>query len=493
MRPIAVVLVLIALMLAALFGAPPARAADLTAATEAELVAALAAVNAAGAGTHTITLTASITLTAPLPPLNNPAATSLILDGGGHTLNGGGHGPVLSVAAGTTATVRAIIVAGGSAERGGGIHNAGNLTIANSTIAGNSAARGGGVYVEAVAGRASLTMTDAIVTGNEAALGGGLHAYATGGHVAGVALTRVAVRYNRATGDGGGIGLLAEAEGVVNLTMTDNTLLQNVGQQGGGLGSLADGGRVSANVIRSAVESNRAAAGGGLFHGAQNGGGSQLDVVQSTLAHNRATNAGGGIANWARGGGTVQLTLFNATLSANRADVDGGGLHSAVADGSAAANLAYSTLAGNTAGAGGGGIHTVAFGGASTATLTATLVSNSAGDGPDCERPSGSIISTGYNLAGDGTCNLLQGSDQPAALAGLEPLALNPPGATATHGLRFASAALDRIPPGAAGCGTIIKTDQRGAPRPAGARCDVGAFEQQPGDVEVFRVYVPFG
>ena len=56
---------LIAILALALL--PGVFAADQTAGNEAELVTAINTVNAAGAGNHTITLTADITLTAPLP------------------------------------------------------------------------------------------------------------------------------------------------------------------------------------------------------------------------------------------------------------------------------------------------------------------------------------------------------------------------------------------------------------------------------------------
>ena len=65
---------------AALALLPGARAADFTAATEAELAAAINATNAAGVGDHIIALTADITLTAPLPALNNTAASGILLD-----------------------------------------------------------------------------------------------------------------------------------------------------------------------------------------------------------------------------------------------------------------------------------------------------------------------------------------------------------------------------------------------------------------------------
>ena len=43
------------------------------------------------------------------------------------------------------------------------------------------------------------------------------------------------------------------------------------------------------------------------------------------------------------------------------------------------------------------------------------------------------------------------------------------------------SPVVDPIPPGTNGCGTAINTDQRGALRPNGSGCDIGAYEY--GDV----------
>ena len=74
----ALALLALALILAAGLS-PTARAADFTAANEAELAAAITAANAAGAGDHTIALTANISLTAPLPALHNPTATGITL------------------------------------------------------------------------------------------------------------------------------------------------------------------------------------------------------------------------------------------------------------------------------------------------------------------------------------------------------------------------------------------------------------------------------
>lgn len=359
---------------------PTGCAPPYTAAAEAQLQHAIDCVNAAGAGTHTITLVADILLSAAAPPLDNPTAAEIILDGDGHRIDGGRKGTVLTIAAGTVARVRDVTIIGGQGSRGpggdwgGGIYNNGKLTVENSTLAGNLAGRGGAI----------------------------------------------------------------------------------------------------AN------------------HG--DGAAAELTVTRSTLSGNGATTAGGGILNSAGAGGSALLNLVNATISGNFG-ATGGGLFNESAGGNAGANLVYATLAQNTATTGGGGIHVTAAGGSASVTLTATIITNGAGGSADCERPSGNIVSTGYNLAGDGTCYLTQGNDLPAADARLMPLALNAPGETATHAPAIDSPALDRIHFGAAGCGSAITTDQRGAPRPmpAGEMCDAGAFERQTQQEATFVIYLPVG
>jgi hypothetical protein len=94
-------------------------------------------------------------------------------------------------------------------------------------------------------------------------------------------------------------------------------------------------------------------------------------------------------------------------------------------------------------------------------------------------------VSNGYNIESPGsTCGFDQTSDQPGATA--EQLNLGPlqdnGGTTMTHALGADSVAIDAIP--VEDCidadGQPLTTDQRGEPRPAGDRCDVGAFEVQP-------------
>ena len=349
---------------------------------EGQLNAAIACVNAAGGGTHTITLAADIDLTGPAASLNNAAAAEIILDGASHTLDGNRKGTVLTILGPTRARVRDIIITGGQGSSGptdnwaGGIFNTGRLVIENSTLFANIATRGGGI-----------------------------------------------VNY--------GGGAVAE-----------------------------------------------------------------LTIIRSTLLSNVATEMGGGIANVGANDGSATLRVENATLSGNYAVAGGGGLFNEAAGGDATAVFAYATLAINTATSGGGGIHVTGSDGRSAVSLSATIISNGLGAGPDCAMPSGSILSNGYNLAGDGTCNLNQTGDQPAANAGLLPQSITPPGDTATHALGVGSAALNRIPAGSTGCGVGFAIDQRGAPRPhpAGEFCDVGAYESQTEpEATLFRVYLPIG
>ena len=487
---------------AALLIAQPAHAANLTAATEAELSAAIATINTAGAGNHSITLTADIRLTAALPPLANGAATELLVDGGGHSLNGNGAHTVLRVTLGTTARLRDLTITGGRGDSGpadnsgGAIYNAGRLTVVNCTLSANSAEAGGAIAGAALTADTTLTITDSTLSGNTAtAFGGGLFVVGHAGHVATMILTNVTLSANTSATFGGGAYLVAGPQGEVEATLTNARFEDNqTFGSGGGLLAAVDGGNLSLDIVRSTLVDNSAqASGGGVAQIVTNSGVGETRLLRTTAARNEAAT-GAGIYNFAGRGSTAGVTLFNATLSGNRAGSAGGGLHVASDGGSAGANVAYSTLAGNTAPTGGGGVHVAsATGSPAAVTLNASIITNGAGAGPDCARPSGSLLSIGYNLAGDGTCFLIQGNDLPASPAGLLPLAVNAPGGPPTHALLLGSRARDRTHPGGAGCGTAITVDQRGAPRPqpAGGRCDVGAFESQPGDPAGWGVYLP--
>jgi parvulin-like peptidyl-prolyl isomerase len=91
----------------------------------------------------------------------------------------------------------------------------------------------------------------------------------------------------------------------------------------------------------------------------------------------------------------------------------------------------------------------------------------------------GSITSKGYNLADDESCALSGPGDRHDPDARVGALDANG-GPTQTVALTGGSPAVDAGDP--AGCvddnGSLLTVDQRGIRRPAGGRCDIGAFEQ---------------
>jgi len=187
-----------------------------------------------------------------------------------------------------------------------------------------------------------------------------------------------------------------------------------------------------------------------------------VTINKSTLSTNTAFN-GGGISS----DGTV--VIINSTLSGNSA---------LSASGSAITNngslgIFNGTFSGNSTANGG------AIANNGTATLQNTIVANSL-KGGNC---SGVITSHGYNLSSDDTCNFSMTGDLNNIDPRLGPLK-DYGGPTQTIALRNGSPAIDAGNP--SGCtdeeGYLLKTDQRGAPRPgkekeADRGCDIGAYE----------------
>jgi hypothetical protein len=179
--------------------------------------------------------------------------------------------------------------------------------------------------------------------------------------------------------------------------------------------------------------------------------GGRLALVSSLVAGNE----GVGVAN---NSGTT--TCLNSTIAGNR----GSGI--AIEDGSVSA--ASCTIARN----GGTGIDA----GEGEATVENTVV---AANGQGCD---GRVTSNGYNLTDDLRCTFGATGDMTSDDPHLGVLAGNG-GDTATVAPTSGSAAIDAGNPG--GCadpssGSLLTSDQRGMRRPAGGRCDIGAFETQP-------------
>ena len=269
---------------------------------------------------------------------------------------------------------------------------------------------------------------------------------------------------------------------------------------GGGISNDNSGGTVT--VTRSTVSGNIGDSVGGINNNFASGG--TIIVTESIISGNTSINTlrGGGIHN--NSSGTV--TIDRTQVSGNTA-VDGGGINN---NSGGTINIVNSTISGNISTrtgsfAGGGGIYNNS-GGPINVTNTTVVLNSSAGEGggikinssgpvtlknsivanntaatgPDCADSGGLVgpASPGHNLIGDDTgCSFTPAAGDLVGSGGspvdpvLGPLQDNG-GSTLTHELLFGSPAID------AGDNTVCPaTDQRSAPRPTGAACDMGAYE----------------
>ena len=401
---------------------------------------------------------------------------------------------VFAISSGISLELSGLTVQHGQSHSGGGISNAGTLTMTNSTISDNSVTfdsetnvggKGGGI-----ASSGTLTLTNVTISGNTtagpgAATGGGGGIYMSGT----ATLNNVTLSGNSAPGagsDGGGILLVGGTATLNNVTLSANSTLGQFSDGGGienfdgtatltnvnlsgnsttGIGGGIVTGGTSSNLTLTnvTVSGNSALLGGGIYNN-----GSQATLTNVTLSGNSGASEGGGIYN-----AGFKATLINVTLSDNSTPGDGGGIFNE--SDLALTNL---TLSGNTAFSGGGIFNQTTTG---VATLQASILAgNSAGN---CFNAAGStLVSNGRNVADDNTCPSGPG-DLPSTNPQLGPLAdnggptLGAPGATSqtlTMALLSGSPAVDRVP---ASLCPPPSTDQRGVPRPQGAACDSGAFE----------------
>jgi hypothetical protein len=286
-----------------------------------------------------------------------------------------------------------------------------------------------------------------------------------------VTLTAVAVS-NSSGAFGGGISNWG------TLTIEDSVISNNSSCCGLAAGGIANFGTLTVNRTTFSGNSGYYDGGGILNDGT-------AAVNQSTFSGNAAAyGAGGGIKN----AGT--LTVINSTFSGNSACGPYGppaysylGLGGGIANGGGAyggngtANVTNSTFSGNCGRAGGAVFES------STALLTLknTILANSVSSA-NCYLQAGNIASAGYNLSDDDSCSgfLTVTGDLNSTSAGLDPSGLqNNGGPTQNIALANGSPAVDAIP--VAACtdtsGNFVAADQRGALRPYGPGCDIGAFE----------------
>jgi len=379
-----------------------------------------------------------------LPQIINGAHVTITGPGAGELAISADDGSrVFDIASGGTLSLSGLTIEYGNGQtyyqpsqppgNGGGITNAGYLTITNSTLTGNTAFSGGAIYN---APDATVILNGSTVSSN-VDLGG------------------------FATAEGGAIDNQGTLQ--VNQSTISGNTSSNLG------GGIFNGSSAAAYLYNSTISGNTAAvSGGGLYNSGY------VSIHASTISGNTANgthygNGGGGIANV---GGT--LLLSNSTLAGNYAYYSGG----AVFNNSAATlTLTDSTVSGNSAlnsfgdGQGGG----IANHG--QLTLQNTIVAgNTAGADQDIN---GAITTdNGHNLLG--TALYQPGSDSMPSGNGPDDVFSDNPdlaplgyygGPTQTMALLPGSPAIGK------GSSTNT-TDQRGFPLDS-PNPDIGSFQSQ--------------
>lgn len=315
-------------------------------ATLTDLKAAIAT-DVANSSDDTIFLDADITFTLPTDGIviNDVSGHSLTITGGGHKLDGANLARVLEIDAGNVTldnlTITNGLVAGnggsnnfsfgndgesGGSGLGGGVFNAGNLTLNNSVVSGNKASGGGGAggafadrggggggggFGAGYGGQGGQGHYDGTPTAPSAGVGG------TGGYVDS---GRPAGGFGGSTvgGSGGSNNGYPNLYGAGGAGGTANNGSISIGGGGGGSGGEFNGGKGGAavggvyntgtlTVLNSSITGNIGAGGGG-------GGG-----PGSNYSYNgHAGDGGDGVGAIWNDGGIVQMDVSSfGTLSAN--------------------------------------------------------------------------------------------------------------------------------------------------------------------------------
>ena len=313
------------------------------------------------------------------------------------------------------------------------------------------------------------------------------------GRVAAISDVTIRNGHNVPTVNGAGGGIFNEGTLILSSVII---AANNATYYGGGIYNNESG---ILSVINSTIRQNYSDRGGGIYNSGI------LDVLNSTISENTARIIGGGIASLGNtkvrkstiyangslyGGGIytrgLNLYVINSTISQNYANSDGGGIY--VSKYSSLAALYNTSLIDNDAdhdrdqlGGTGGGVYADA--GSRFIVVNTLIAGNTIFNAPIYNDCNGMLEVYGMNLLGDVTGCTFSGNGTTSwgiiSLNKIGPLQNNG-GPTQTYALLAGSAAIDAALY-SLGCvdetGALLRTDQRGAPRPVGDRCDVGAFE----------------
>jgi hypothetical protein len=362
--------------------------------------------------------------------------------GAGATLiDGGGIDRIFDIpTAGYAVEIRDLTIQNGESNSGGGIFNAGDLTLRNCEITGNHADNGGGGVTNHLSG--VLSISNCRLTSNEASNPGG-----------------------------GGSGGALSNRGIATI---ENSVLDDNWAEGTGGAIAIDEVNPPAqmSIDESTISNNTANTGMQWFGGGGIINGGQLTISSSSIIGNSAARSdGGGLNNWS------PATLINVTLSGNSAASEGG----AVRNVNGGININASTIVDNTAPDTGG-----VFAEDVDAYFQTSIVAGNIGG--NCNLPFGEGDCDYPSIDSGNSCDFCPQFVNLDPM--LEPLSDNG-GPTQTYALLEGSPAIDGANPLSFGHGcpflgnppVALDIDQRGFPRPidgddnGSVLCDLGAFE----------------
>ena len=376
------------LLFTAFLLALPAHAADITLNSRCTLADAIIAANRdraeggcpSGRGADTITLSQDITLQAALPAITS----EITIEGGGYTISGDNryrifyNGGALTIND-LTMTKGQVENKGGaivnwkgtvaisdsrfirnSAEQGGAIYNAGELSISGSNLNHNSALNhhptrrpetGGAVFNAAVG---ELSIINSSFSVNRAdAYGGAIH---NGGELS---IINSSFTGNSANWEGGAVHNAYGGElSIASSSFTDNWAQYRGGaiySSGGKLsitsasfsdnhaygdegGAVVNEGELS--IIRSSFTDNSSAVGGAIFNRGE------LSIASASFSGNSARGEGGAVGN------VEKLSVSASSFTNNSADLEGG----AVINWGGELSISASSFSGNSANWEGGAV-----------------------------------------------------------------------------------------------------------------------------------------
>jgi hypothetical protein len=197
-----------------------------------------------------------------------------------------GTSRVFNVPSGRAVGISGLTISGGNLGTGtgggGGIFNAGNLSVNDSVITDNDAAGVGG----GISNEGSLTLTNSTVSNNTAVSFGGGLVMSDGG----TAVIRNSTFSTNTGSEGGGMVVQTLTSNTATVTVINSTISGNTGTgSSGGLLNVASGGTTNLTLINSTVASNTSPLGSGIVN-AVNTGAANLTLRNSIVANNTGSS-----------------------------------------------------------------------------------------------------------------------------------------------------------------------------------------------------------